>query len=88
MFAKEQFSRLLGGHSSKEIDDAYKTIVSTIIEKINGLLYFGGNELTVIGNNFVIRKIGSKVEIVAPKIRTIDREYIKSISSRAMRDIE
>ena len=88
MFAKDQFSKLLGGHGAKEIDKAYKTIVSTIIEKINGLLYFGGNELVVIGNNFVVRKIGSKVEIIAPKIKTIDREYIKSISFRAMRDIE
>lgn len=88
MFAKAQFSKLLGGHGAKEIDKAYKTIVSTIIEKINGLLFFGGNELVIIEDNFVIRKIGSKVEIDAPKIKTIDREYIKSISSRAMRDIE
>lgn len=88
MFAKEQFSKLLSGRGAKEIDDAYKIIVSTIIEKINGILYFGGNELIVTGNNFVIRKVDSEVEIVAPKIKTIDREYIKSISSRALRDIE
>ena len=28
------------------------------------------------------------MEIAVPEIKTIDREYIKSISSRAMRDIE
>lgn len=88
MFSKDRFSKLLGGHGAKEIDEAYKTIVSTIIDKINGTLLFGENELVVTENKFVIRKIGSKVEIVSPKIKTIDREYIKSISSRAMRDIE
>ena len=88
MFAKEQFSKTLRGHGANEIDEAYKTIVSTIIEKINGILYFGGNELVVTGNNFSIRNIGSKVEIVAPEIKNIDREYIKSISSRAMRDVD
>ena len=88
MFAKEQFSKTLRGHGANEIDEAYKTIVSTIIEKINGILYFGGNELIVTGNNFSIRNIGSKVEIVAPEIKNIDREYIKSISSRAMRDVD
>ena len=88
MFSKSQFSKILSGYGSSEIEVAYKTIVSTIIEKINGVLYFGGNELLIAGNSFIIRPIGSKVEIIAPTIKTIDREYIKSISSRAMRDVE
>lgn len=88
MFSLNQFSKMLNGHGAKEIDEAHKTIVSIIIEKINELLYFGRNELVIIGNNFVIRPIGSKVEILAPTIKTIDREYIKSISSRAIRDVE
>lgn len=88
MFSLNQFSKMLSGHSANEINEAHKTIVSTILEKINGLLLFGGNELIVNGKNFVIHPIGSRVEIAAPAIKTIDREYIKSISSRAMRDIE
>lgn len=88
MFSLNQFSKMLIGHSANEINEAHKTIVSTVLEKINGLLLFGGNELIVNGNNFAIHPIGSRVEIVAPAIKTIDREYIKSISSRAMRDIE
>ena len=75
-------------HSANEINEAHKTIVSTILEKINGLLLFGGNELIVNGKNFVIHPIGNRVEIAAPAIKAIDREYIKNISSRAMRDIE
>lgn len=88
MFSLNQFSKMLNGHSANEINDAHKAIVSTVIEKINGLLLFGENELVIVGNNYVIHPIGNKVEIVVPAIKTIDREYIKSISSRAMRDIE
>lgn len=89
MFSLTQFSKVLNGHGATEIiKEAHQTIVSNIIEQINGLLFFGGNELVIIGQNFVIHPIGRKIEIVAPTIKTIDREYIKSISSRAMRDIE
>lgn len=88
MFSLAQFSKVLNGHGATEIKEAHQTIVSNIIEQINGRLFFGGNELVIIGQNFVIQPIGNKIEIVAPTIKTIDREYIKSISSRAMRDIE
>lgn len=88
LFSKEQFVRVLSGHGADEIDDAYEHITATIIQKINGFLYFGKNELAVVGKQFVVRAIGSKVEVQAPKIKTIDREYIKSISSRAMEDVE
>lgn len=88
LFSKDQFSKMLSNKGADEIDKAYSHITQTIIQKINGLLYFGGHELSIIGNIFVVRKIGSKVEVQAPKIKAIDREYIKSISSRANRDIE
>ena len=88
LFAKKQFSKMLSGHGADEIEKAYKHITETIIQKISGLLYFGGNELTVIGNQFVVRKIGSKAVVQAPQIKSIDREYIKSISGRAMLDVE
>lgn len=88
MFSLNQFSKVLNGHGANEINEAHKTIVAKIIEQINGLLFFGGNELIIVGGNYVIHPIGSKIEIVAPTIKTIDREYIKSISSRALRDIE
>lgn len=88
LFRKEQFSEMLSGHNVDEINAAYNYITSTIIQKINGILFFGGNELAVVGKQFVVREIGSKVEVQVPKIKSIDREYIKSISSRAMDDVE
>ena len=88
MFSLNQFSKQLNGHSANEIKKTHKKIVSTILEKINELLFFGGNKLIVNGENFEIRPIESHIEIAAPTIKIIDRDYIKSISSRAMRAIE
>lgn len=88
LFNKQQFSNMFSGHEADVIDAAYNFFVQTIIGKINGTLYFGGNELVAIGNQFLVRRIDAKVEVQAPKIRNIDREYIRSISSRSMEDVE
>lgn len=88
LFSINQFSEILRGHSAEEIVLAHKTIVSTVIDNINGLLFFSGNELVVIADAFIVHPINSKIEISAPSIKIIDREYIKSISARALKDIE
>lgn len=88
LFSKEQFKKKLSGHSVETIELLHKQIISEIINQINGLLYFEEVELVVVGKQFVVRNIGSKVEIDTPKIKAIDRDYIKDISSRAMLDIE
>lgn len=88
LFDKTQFSDALFGYNVAEIDAAYTYITSRAIQMINGILYFGGNELSIIGKRFVVHPIDSHPEVEAPKIKTIDREYIKNISSRAMDDVE
>lgn len=88
LFEKKQFSKMLSGLGVDEIEAAYTHITQQIIQKINGILSFGGNELTVIGKQFIVKPIGSKVTVQAPQIKSIDREYIKSISNRAMQDVE
>lgn len=88
IFSISQFTEKLKGHSSEEIPKAHETIVTAVLNGINGLLFFGGNELARIGNQYVIKPLGSVVHISAPKIKTIDREYIKSISSRVLQDVE
>ena len=88
IFSISQFTEKLKGHSSEEIPKAHETIVTAVLNGINGLLFFGGNELARIGNQYVIKPLGSVVHISAPKIKTIDREYIKSIYSRVLQDVE
>lgn len=87
LFEKQQFSKSFMGHDAEVIDTAYNSYIQTILSKINSILYFGGNELISDGQQFSIRKIGAKVEVKAPVIKNIDREYIRSISTRAMDDV-
>lgn len=57
----------------------------SIIQEINGVLFFGGNfELAIVGKQFIKNPNGSTVTVEVPKIKTIDREYIKGISTRAL----
>lgn len=88
LFRKEQFSKTLSHRGAHEMDAAYNFIVHQTIEAINGKLFFGGHKLSVIGQQFLVKKIGAKVEVEAPRIKLIDRGYIKSISSRAMDDVD
>lgn len=87
LFSKEQFVDKLQGNNPDTIEYAYSQIVKDVVGKINGTLYFGGNELVKIGNSFIIRKIGSTVTVATPAVKTIDRTYISDISDRAMKDV-
>ena len=88
IFRKESFYNLLCGKFSDDIDVCYKLIVKSAINRINGFLYFSSNELVQTGNNFLIKSIGKNLIVDTPNIKFIDREYIKSISLRAISDIE
>ena len=88
LFSKEQFSDILRGHSPEIIDSSYRYLVNFIIKKINELLYYGVHELRITGNTINVVKLGTVVEINAPRIKSIDRVYIKSITDRALQDID
>ncbi len=89
MLDKERFQSVLCKmNSADEIENTYKYIYNKIIEKINSLLYFGGNELKLVGKQYIVTKIDSEIEIETPNIKIIDREYIKELSERAMKDID
>ena len=89
ILSKERFSDMLKTlNSVEEIEKTYKFIVKTTLEKINSILYFGGHELVLIGNNYVVRELHEKIDVAVPNIVVIDRNYIKSLSERAMKDIE
>ena len=89
MLDKERFQGVLCKiNSAEEIENTYKYIYNKIVEKINSLLYFGGNELKLVGKRYIVTKIDSKIEIETPNIKIIDRKYIKELSERAMKDID
>ena len=87
LFSKGQFVDKLRGQTPEVIEYAYAQIVNAVIGQINGVLYFGGNELVQVGKVFVIRKLGSTVSVATPSVKTIDRSYITDLSDRAMKDV-
>lgn len=87
LFSKRQFTDKLKGHTPEIIESAHNQIVNTVIAEINSVLYFSGNELLRIGDEFVIRKIGTSITVAASSVKNIDRVYIADISDRAMKDI-
>ena len=88
LFAKDKFSEKLRGLSPEAINETYEKIYTSILNKINSELYFGGHQLSVIGNNYMISKINEKVELELPSIKVIDRTYIKDMSKRALEEVE
>lgn len=88
LFSKQQFVDKLKGNSPNTIEKSHKKIVATVIEQINGILYFGGNELAIAGNCYFIHKLGETVAISAPKIKSIDRTYISDLSTRALKNVD
>ena len=87
LFSKQQFEDKLKGRTAAEVESAYKQIVTTIIDQINGELCFGGNELIKTGAVFTIRKSGTSIILTTPTIKMLDRNYIADISGRAMKDV-
>lgn len=87
LFSKEQFADKLEGHSLDVIESAHVRIVDTVIDRINGALNFGDHELVRISGRFIVRKIGAHIRVATPAIKMIDRNYIVSISERAMQDV-
>lgn len=88
LFAIDRFVDLLKGLPPEEIKNTYSYIIQKIMEQINGILYFGGHELAVVGQQYIIKKIGTVVKIETPTIKIVDRDYIKGLAERAMKDID
>lgn len=87
LFSKEQFAEVLRGYTPDEIDITYQKIIATVLDQLNGQLYFGGHELVRVGERFVVQKKGAVATVAAPTVKIIDQAYIVSISERAMKDV-
>ena len=85
--SKDQFVEKLKGCAPPDIEAAHVMIIEKVLEHINSILYFGGNELRIAGKQFQIRPIGSTISIAAPAVRKIDRGYIRDLGKRAIKDI-
>lgn len=87
LFSKKQFTEKLKGNSPEQIERFYNHIVQTVIEQINGILYFNGNKLIFTNQTFSVIPLTSTIEITTPQVKNINHEYIKDISKRALSDV-
>lgn len=89
MMEKERFSdNLRKLNNVSDIEKMYKYIIKKVLDQINSILYFGGHELIIINNKYVVKNINEEINIDVPNINIIDRDYIKDLSERAMKDID
>ncbi len=89
MMEKERFSDSLRNlNNVNDIEKMYKYIIKKVIDQINSILYFGEHELVIINNQYIIKNIDEKINIDVPNINIVDRDYIKDLSERAMKDID
>lgn len=87
-FSLERFSDALRGLDADEVNSRYREIVQGAIGLINGELFFGGHELKLSGGRYVVTELGASPKVVAPSIKTVDRQYVRDIAERAQVDID
>lgn len=88
LFAKDRFVNMLTNLESDDVKRLYNEIVNIIVKKISGILYFSDNEFVIVNKQFIIKPLNDVCKIEVPKIKKIDRKYIKELSERAFEDIE
>ena len=89
MMEKERFSDSLRKlNNVSDIEKMYKYIIQKVIDQINSILYFCGHELVIINNQFIVKNMDEKINIDVLNINVVDRNYIKCLSERAMKDID
>ena len=72
----------------EEFRSRHDSIVAGAVSQINKMLFFGGNELRNIGGHYQVVSIGDHAQITTPKLKVIDRDYVRMMSKRAMADVE
>ena len=88
IFSKKQFIKSFINIDEDQIDNTYIHIVDKIIYEINKFLLIGDCKLYINGNEFYISHTYSSTLPACPNIKNIDFNYIKSISERALHDID
>lgn len=86
-FNSPQFADALDDVPPDSFEAEHDRIVRLAIGAINRRLFFGGNELRQVGSNYVVVPKNSPTVIEAPKLKVIDRQYVKMLSERAIQDV-
>ena len=89
LFDESNFTRNLNTELNKdELKKYYDLSVKNALERINAILHFGGNKI-VIDNQMVLIVSNNveNTEISLKNVKSVDRDYIKLLSQRAISNI-
>lgn len=90
LFDEPNFTRSINTELSKdEFKKYYELSVESALERINTILHFGGNKM-IIDNRRVLMVSNntSDPEISIKNVKSIDRDYIKLLSKRAIGNVD
>ncbi|MDC2839770.1 abortive infection family protein [Limosilactobacillus mucosae] len=89
LFDDSNFVRNVNGLNKDEFKKFHSKSVESALERINAILHFGGNKLIIDSKRVRIVPINpSTPKISVKNVKTIDRDYIKSLSDRAIDNVE
>ena len=87
-FNNPKFADELKDVHADHFEAEHDRIVHLAVTAINKRLYFGGNELRQVGSEYSVVPRDATLKVAAPKLRVIDRKYVRMLSERAIADVD
>lgn len=89
LFDKSNFIRNVTELDKDEFERYHNKSVESAVSRINAILHFGGNKMIIDGKRVLIVPINATTPNISIKnLKTIDRDYIKSLSDRAIDNVD
>lgn len=88
LFDESNFVREVNGLDKDEFEKYRSKSIESALDRINTILHFGGNKLIINAKSVRLISISSSTtEISVNNVKNIDRDYIKSLSDRAITNV-
>lgn len=89
LFDESNFVREANGLDKDEFERYRSKSIESTLDRINTILHFGGNKLIINEKRVLLVSISpSTPEISVNNVKTIDRDYIKLLSDRAIVNVD
>lgn len=88
LFDRQYFKELSKLTSSELVTSTYNSIVDCAIKRINANLILAKKELRVHKGQFTLTDAGTEPVFIAPKVKVVDRQYIRELPERIKDDLE
>ncbi len=88
LFDRQYFKELSKLTSPELVTSTYNSIVDCAIKRINANLILAKKELRVHKGQFTLTDAGTEPIFIAPKVKVVDRQYIRELPERIKDDLE